>query len=204
MKFGFSNSSDHYKNIIKTNNYLREFHDLVYSKEFFEFFYNSLFTKILIARKNNFLHLLKILRPSKFLKDQEENINFFKKIFYNKIKIGISFSYIKNGGFIVPHTDSISKLISLMIYFPDTELLEESELGTNFYHHRISNYQNKHLEDKNFDKFYQKAELTYKSNFDRNNLYGFIKSKYSWHSVSRINFGNKNYFRKSININFYF
>ena len=60
------------------------------------------------------------------------------------------------------------------------------------------------LDEKNFDKFYQKAELTYKSNFDRNNLYGFIKSKYSWHSVSRINFGNKNYSRKSININFYF
>jgi len=204
LKFGFSNVSDHYKSIIKTNSYLRELHDLVYSKEFFEFFYNSLFTKILLARKDNFLHLFKLLRPAKFIKDQEERINFFKKIFYNKIKIGISFSYIKNGGFIVPHTDGIGKLISLMIYFPDTELLEESELGTNFYNHKAPNYQNKHLKGKNFDEFYKKAELIYKSKFDRNNLYGFIKSNYSWHSVSKINFGNKDYLRKSININFYF
>lgn len=205
LKSGFSNHTDFYKSIIQVNNHLREFHELVYSKEFFDFFYNSLFFKILIARKDNFLHFIKILRPSKLLKDPEENVNFFKKFYYNKIKIGISFSYIKNGGFIVPHTDSISKLLSLMIYFPDTELLEESELGTNFYDHRFSNYQNKHLKDNDdLDEFYKNSKLTYKSNFDRNNLYGFIKNKNSWHSVSRINFGNKNYLRKSININFYF
>ena len=43
----------------------------------------------------------------------------------------------------------------------------------------------------------------YKADFLRNYLVGFIKNKYSWHSVEPINV-HEGYVRKSININVYY
>ena len=40
----------------------------------------------------------------------------------------------------------------------------------------------------------------FKNMFDKNNLYGFVKNNYSWHS-RKISVHDK-YYRKSININF--
>ena len=42
-------------------------------------------------------------------------------IFYNKIEVTAEYSYILNGGKIVPHTDDVDKIFSLMLYFPEYE-----------------------------------------------------------------------------------
>lgn len=204
LKYGFSNGSVHYKRILRENIYFRKFHNLVYSRNFFNFFYKKLFSKILKARRDSLIHFVKLLRPSLFLDESTKDLSPFKKYFFNKVKIGVSLSYIKNGGFIVPHVDGIGKLLSLMIYFPDTNLQKEKTLGTSFYNYKFKNFNNSHLQDDDLLKFNEEAKLIYKSKFEKNNLYGFIKNNLSWHTVDKIQFGDKNYWRKSININFYF
>ena len=42
----------------------------------------------------------------------------------------------------------------------------------------------------------------YKSSFERNLLVGFVRNKYSWHSLDKIEY-QKDYIRRSININFF-
>ena len=64
----------------------------------------------------------------------------------------------------------------------------------------MSNFDNLHQYD---EESFKKDKLIYKTPFEDNVLYGFIKNQKSWHSVDKINF-NENYVRKSLNINFYF
>ena len=171
MKLSFSDPSENYKKLLKSNTYFKELNDLVFSEKFFQFFYNSFFIKMLKARSNNILEVLKLCRLPVPVKNLDQNFNFFKRIFYNKIKVGIQLSYIKNDGFILPHVDNSSKLLSLMIYFPDTDAPEEKKLGTNFYYYNKPNFKNHHIDVEELESFNQESKLIYKSSFDKNILY---------------------------------
>ena len=46
----------------------------------------------------------------------------FYSIFYSNVRVGFQFSLIGNKSFIPPHCDTVNKLLSLMIYFPETNV----------------------------------------------------------------------------------
>ena len=114
-----------------------------------------------------------------------------------------------NMSYIVPHTDSGEKLLSLMIYFPEYENLDskfyskEINYGTSFWDSKINNFNNVHQEGSLRDNFKQNSQKLLRPKFTGNKLIGFLKNPYSWHSVEPIDV-HDNYIRKSININFYF
>lgn len=93
-----------------------------------------------------------------------------------------------------------------MLYFPDKIFLDNQkiQLGTTFYKSKKKNLNNSHLnnsiEEESFKNTYpEKIVLPFKEK----HLYGFIRNKYSWHSVEPFSI-DPNFIRKSININLYF
>ena len=111
---------------------------------------------------------------------------------------------MKNGDFIPPHNDTESKIISLMIYFPDKSQNIEEKLGTNFFrcnNNNLDKWKGDMMNDTESKKFYNNYEVFYESKFERNKIVGFLKSKNSWHDVSKINTSTN--LRKSLNINLF-
>lgn len=103
---------------------------------------------------------------------------------------------------IPPHTDSMAKMISMMMYFPTKEI-ENQKIGTTFYNSEYKNFQNKGLglflkENKNFFKKHFEETITFP--YKKKNLYCFIKSDISGHSVKHLDIP-ESVTRKSININ---
>ena len=111
-----------------------------------------------------------------------------------------------------PHTDKQSKLLSLMLYFPSRNL-ENLSIGTTFYNSKLKNFSNKEylltldentntfITDNNNNDFFDKnftETITFP--FKKKDLYCFIKSDVSWHSVKKLEIP-ENEVRKSININ---
>lgn len=209
-KFGFDTSSKLYLKYLNENEYIKQLHDLIFSEKFFNFFYSQLYLKFLMSRKNSFKHILKLLRKPKIVKKiDKSNLSYYLNL-KTEMRIEMQFSFIKNNGKIVPHTDSGEKLLSMMLYFPqyekDKKFYEvEKKYGTVFWKSDCKNFNNKH-QDGNDEKIFlanTSNEVIYKSEFVGNKLFGFIKNPYSWHSVDPVNV-QENYIRRSININFYF
>ena len=201
-KFYFSSDDEIYKDIISSSSSLKILHENIFSKNFIYFFYKKLYYNFLVSRTaniNSFIHLLKI---PKFVASKHDILD---SIIYFKIRPIIEYSYIKEEGEVVPHTDNRNKLLSLLTYFPkyndENEFKEkEKELGTQFWFSKEKNYFNRHLKDKNIKKSFEKSsKKIYKTPFVKKTLFGFIKNQYSWHSVDQVKI-QKNYIRKSINI----
>ena len=150
------------------------------------------------SRKSNLIEYLKILRPIKYNDKKNYIIN---KLFCN-VQSKIQYSYILNNGKIVPHTDEVAKLLSLMIYFPENEE-KEKNYGTTFWECKYPNFKNEHLNNREQQElFLENSNKVFESYFEKNVLYGFVKNSKSWHSVEPINL-HPHYVRKSININFF-
>ena len=203
LKYSLDSYSQNYKNLCSSNFAMRDFHEKILSKDFLLLFYKKFYIYFLKSRAEDPKNFLRLLRfPKLHLKENDEKN--YKDLFFQKIKIKIQYSIIKNGGSIVPHTDSIDKLLSLMLYFPDnSNKINESQnnLGTTFWKSKIKNFDNKHIKS-NQDYFFSNSEKLYKTEFKENCLYGFIRNSLSWHSVEEINV--KDHFqRRSININFF-
>ena len=139
---------------------------------------------------------MKYLRPiSRF--EGKKNI---LDLLFSKLETRYTFSFIKNNGGIFPHTDAQRKYLSLMIYFPD-EIYDDKDYGTTFWTSNDKNSQNIQIDkDEELKNFKKNSKIAYKSDFEPNCLYGFLRSDLSWHSVEPLDI-NKNYVRKSININ---
>ena len=128
---------------------------------------------------------------------------------FSKYRITIQYSYILNGGKIVPHPDAGDKILTLLLFFPQhqhNEIYKKKELkyGTTFWKSNFKNLKDKHL--KNLDdqkEFKKKSNILFEAEFIQNNLYGFFKNQHSWHSVEPVDI-NDEYVRKSININIYY
>lgn len=202
-KLSIESESEVYKNLIKNNETLCKFHNLVNEPFFKKIFFYNLYLKILFSRGFDVKHIIKMIRFPKFT-----NFNLNKKFshyltIFNKIKTTIQFSYIENGGMIVPHKDATDKLITLMLYLPDCD--DEIIAGTSFWKTKYISQHDDHLDDTIArNSFYLNSREIYKSSFSGNKLVGFIKSSKSWHSVEKFNVKINNYVRKSININFYY
>ena len=193
-----SSGSETFEKILKTNLHFKKFFLNFSNNNNLYSLYFRLLPYFIYSRKNKIIDVIKLLRFPRFHFKE-----FKKNIFFNDVSVGFQISYIENGGKIVPHTDSISKLLSLMVYFPDNSEENEEDFGTVFYRYNKVNYNNKHLEDEeDLIDFKRNAKIIYKSPFQSiNKIYGFIKTDKSWHSVDEIN-ASSNYLRKSININF--
>ena len=205
-KFSLDSKSEYYNQLLNSDNSMKKFHDLVFSKPFFNFFYKNLYFKYLFSQKDDFFRVLKYLRLGKLDLNGKKNIFDF---LFSKISINISYSLINNNGLILPHTDSLRKFLSLMIYFPEFDdsnedkklFLNEKDYGTTFWNSSIKNFNNEHISNEKKNEFIKKSEIFYTTPFEQNVLYGFIRNNNSWHSVEPKEI-SKDYIRKSININF--
>lgn len=200
-RYFISSRETGYEKLLDGNNFLREFHNEIFSKNFYSYFITNLMRQLLLSRRNDLKFLFKLIKP----KSLEETSSPFKTY----IKRQIEYSYMFNGGKLVPHTDSRYKLLSLMLYFPEIEKENnlshvEKKSGTVFWNSDIKNLNNKHLTHNLDEKeFIKKSKKLLTTSFEKYHLYGFIRNEYSWHSVEKLNI-REDYIRKSININFFF
>lgn len=188
-KFSFYSDSEHFINLRK-NKEVNDFFNYLESKNFINNLIKILFKYILI-NCFNLKVLYKVLTAIILRK--------------NKFRIQIQYSYIINGGFIVPHLDGRKKLISLMLYFPDVmenKIVSEKEekSGTYFLINNYKQITNEHIKDKETEEKLKKNSKIFFIPFIKKNLYGFIRSNNSWHGLEPVDV-HENYIRKSININ---
>ena len=195
-KFGITSDgvNKDIKNFYDTNYYVKKFHDLIINKNFYVQILNKLYFEIIKSNLDNPLRAIKYLRPYELIGKSVSNYNFFKSNFFANIE----YSYIKNNGGIVPHTDSIKKIFTMMLYFPDNN---EENYGTSFLASSKKNYSNTHVD--NMDNLLKdkSTSILYKTPFKKNTIFGFIRNDKSWHFVEKQDV-NKDYIRKSVNINF--
>jgi hypothetical protein len=110
--------------------------------------------------------------------------------------------------FIAPHTDSRNKLLTFLLYLPESTTQENKNIGTVFYKPLIgkeleySNFNNIHADNGNYPNFFADTEIIFRTQFTYKNIYGFAKTDLSWHGVEKLKL-NPEEKRISININFY-
>ncbi len=202
-KFALASKDKLYKKLLVTSPNLKIINDSFFSKEFFDYFFLNLKKFFQQSRADDKIFLSKLKKKIKI--DPET----LKRKTETLIKRQIEYSYIFNNGKIVPHTDSRYKLLSLMLYFPKFEkknnhFRKEKNTGTIFWNSKKKNLNNIHLENTKVEKnFIKNNEILIKLPFEKYHLYGFIRNKFSWHSVDKVLI-KKNYIRRSLNINFYF
>lgn len=198
-KYTIISTDRDYENMLKKNENLKIIHDSFFSKKFYNYFYKNLKVEFLKSRSDDLKFFFKLLKP-KTLDFSGSNV---KNFFFTYIRRQIEYSFIFNNGKIVPHTDGRSKLLSLLMFFPEG-LDGEKEIGTTFWESNIKNLNNEHLKNNEREKkFKENNKILTKLPFSKYDLYGFIRNSKSWHSVEPFYLG-KDYIRRSININFYF
>lgn len=104
------------------------------------------------------------------------------------VELGFEFSILTDGDSIPPHTDQVDKLLSLMLYFPDSEQQANAPLGTEFWRGRDgqapwTSWKSQQLDEADSQRFYAEHEMYYQVPFHPNRLVGFIKSDISWHGL---------------------
>ena len=108
--------------------------------------------------------------------------NFWKKFIphFKKAKLSFRFNISKSGGFSLPHTDSSRKLVSLVLFFVDDQWNIDNGGQVHF-------YKTKYLENENNwrnERVDAKHLKVIKTIFPTSNkIYGFKKTKNSYHSV---------------------
>jgi hypothetical protein len=126
---------------------------------------------------------------------------------YTAVRLAFELSYLENGCYIPPHTDSKKKLISLMCYFPDDGVAYGNSAGTEFYRGKPGQqtrqaWKVRMLAKEAEKKFFDTHETYYASQFEPNKLVGFIKSATSWHGLRELVLP-PGATRRSVNINYY-
>lgn len=208
-KYAITSGSSEYNKLILQNKVLLNFHNFINSKNFKKLFFFNLYPHILSSRNLNLKHFYKVIKFPKFVREIDDN--FFLKNFsiFSKYKITIQYSYILNQGKIVPHPDAGDKILTLLLFFPQYHNNQqynkkEFKYGTTFWKSDYENLNDKHLRTKNeIENFRASSSILYETNFKKNNLFGFFKNDYSWHSVEPVDVKD-DYIRKSININIYY
>lgn len=139
--------------------------------------------------------------PGKFIARRER---FGRSI---SLKIGFEFSCLVDGSELRPHTDSASKLLSVLTYLPaidENKPPSHSEMGTVFYRprrpeYRLENWESRPLSHYELNQFYEKHEIVYQSDFNPSISIGFCKSSVSWHGVPNLKL-SPNTRRNSFNV----
>ena len=125
--------------------------------------------------------------------------NSWKKFipFFKESKLNFCFNISKNGGFSLPHTDSSRKLISLVFFFVDDNWSINDGGFVNLYRPNDEKYEN-NWRNQRIDP----ENLTVINTIipKKNKIYGFKKTKNSYHSVEKVMSENTN-LRKVLMIN---
>lgn len=126
---------------------------------------------------------------------------------YTPVSLGFEFSYLDKGCFIPPHTDNATKLLSLMIYFPDEGVDYGQGAGTDFFKGRNGceawkEWRVSLLDEHRAAEFYKEHETFYSSPFIGNKLVGFLKTSDSWHGLQALDIP-QGATRRSLNVNYY-
>ena len=205
-KLGLQPGDGIYEKYILSNSELLDFHNKIFNKVFLKKIFNLFSLKIYTSRKDDLSYLFKLLlRKNKYITEFNYKRNNYEKFFFNYIRPSIQYSYMFKDSKIVPHTDSRAKLLSLMLYFPDSDQQNEkiqSSLGTTFYDSKIANLNNYHLNNDEEIEFKKNNKKLTTLPFRSCDLYGFIRTPRAWHTVEKIS--HDNLVRKSININLLF
>lgn len=191
-----------HQKFVLDNPIISDFTKYLSSEKFTKYLLNCFSGYILKSRKNDLNYFLKLLIRKNRINLKRKKF-FYEKFLFNEIISSIELSYMYNKSKIVPHTDSRSKLISLMLYFPEDDLTYEQslKLGTTFYRSDQKNLKNLHLRDPEQEiKFKKESENILTLPFKGGHLYGFIRTDKSWHTVEPVNIQD-DFIRKSININ---
>jgi len=199
-------NGDRYNKTVGKSLILNEFVQQIKDPKFINILMKTFYFKILKSRvydPKNFLKLL--IRKNRGVKQKSSLL--IDKFLYNDIITTVEFAYMYNGAKSYPHTDGMKKIMSLLLYFPDENMSDETSqnLGTTFYTSNEFNLQKK--TSKNNINTYEESENFKRRNnksmtlpFKKKNLYGFIKSHKSWHSVEPFDI-HPDFVRKNININ---
>ena len=105
--------------------------------------------------------------------------------------VGFEFSELVAGDRIPPHTDVPEKLLSLMIYFPQSGEQAERPLGTEFYRARPGFESDRAWasgmpDESETDEFFHLHECYFQVPFATDTLVGFVKSDQSWHGLREV------------------
>jgi hypothetical protein len=99
------------------------------------------------------------------------------------IKVTMKFSHLTKDGWIQPHTDNPSNILTILIYFPEDDWLESYGGGTEIYVPKFPVLGNNWH---NIDAPFQLMNRWDTIRFVPNRLVFFVKSNNSWHGVSPI------------------
>ena len=168
------NDKENFKNFLLNNNYWDSFFKKIKSKNFIN---SAFYTSIIPNFKSRGIGSVKKWT----LKDE----NFFLKKFFRKINIHYRFSINKHNGYLNPHTDARSALLS-MVYYISNDF--DNNCGTEFW--RIKKNKKKwtgltrRISEDQFEEFKNDCEIFHKSIFKQNKLIGFFRNDISIHSVT--------------------
>ena len=99
------------------------------------------------------------------------------------IKVTFKLSWLSKGAWVKPHTDIPAKIVSILLYFAEPDWRESYGGGTEIYVPKFSLLRkNWHNIDAPFDLMNRWQTFA----FIPNRLVFFVKSKNSWHGVSRL------------------
>ena len=200
-KYNITSTEEYYKNLLEKNEGLQLVHNSIFSKKFYNYFYENLKKEFVKSRlrSKDLKYFIKLLKP----KTLEISQNYLKNIFQTYVRRQIEYSFVFNNGSVAPHTDSRAKMLTLILFFPEGRE-GEKDIGTTFWNSDIKNLKNQHITDpKEIKKFRENSNVLTKLEFNKYDLYGFIRNEVSWHSVEPFNLG-KDYVRRSMIVNFYF
>ena len=180
---------------------------------------NNIFFKEIINKKESLKKIYNFLCDQKFKEDifdlleknsirlQKHNTQGVLRKILNKIKniknFGFEFSMIStDGGFIRPHTDGSNKLISFVIPIVENKSIENvPNSGTNILKSTEDRYKYNFL---NSTVPFESTEIVRKIPFNGNQIFFFIKTHNSLHSVGPMkNLNGETFMRKSINFFIY-
>jgi hypothetical protein len=113
------------------------------------------------------------------------------------VQTSYQFSRLANGASVAPHTDSASKLVSIILYFTDEDWQDDYGGGTEFYVPKNpelkNNWQNSRVG-------HEELDLWRVSAFRPNQLTVFVKSRSSYHAVRPVSCP-EGMSRDSLNVN---
>tara|TARA_A200000113_G_C8763351_1_gene321806 strand:- start:17 stop:862 length:846 start_codon:yes stop_codon:yes gene_type:complete len=136
-----------------------------------------------------------IISMKKWKLNKQKNLsNFFTT---NEVEIDWELSRYNKNNFLSPHTDRLTKYISLLLYFPDRKWNQGYGGGTVMYESKEKKY------ERNWGNVYIPLEYMNKVKtfeYIENRMVGFIKTANSWHGVEPIN-QPSNIYRKALAIN---
>jgi hypothetical protein len=155
----FTDESDGFYEFLKKNSHWKNFIDGINSKIFVEDLIKLFDLKNVYFSENSWKNKIKI---------------------FKKVKLSFCFNISEEGGFSLPHTDSSRKLVSMVLFFVDDQWSEKNggqvELYKPSHLYYENNWRNEIVDKKNLEVV--KTIIP-----SPNKIYGFKKTKNSYHSV---------------------